>query len=727
MNSSEAPTRFGTFTGVFTPTLLTILGVILYVRTGWVVGNGGLAWTFAIFGLAIGITLCTGLSLSSIATNTRIGHGGPYAILNKSLGLEVGGSIGIPLYLTRPLGVAMYVFGFREGWNWIFPSHDALLIDLVVLAVLFAIAFKSAELAFKAQYLIMGVIALSLVSIFASPAPWQATHDIQWLGHFPGDVDTGFSGTGFWGVFAVFFPATTGILAGANMSGDLKDPRHAIPRGTLAAIAISSVIYVAVAIWCERSASLDTLVENYNHVIDTSLFPPLVLAGLLGATASSALAGLVGGPRILMAMGQNRIVPMSEHLAETTDGEPRKALILTGVLTLACVMFRDLNAIAPMVTMFFLITYCMINVVVLIEGSLGLVSFRPSLRVPLIVPLLGLLGCLFSMFIVNPTFGLVAIGVVIALYFSFRARRLEDSHEDVRSSMFVAFAEWAASKVTEEDQDNQRAWKPSLLVPVEDVEELRGEFDLLTDLTRPEGSVKLLGLATRFEGAVLRPRLRKLAGAFRRQGIDCSWSAIALPGYVHAIGVGLMALHGAFFRPNLLLVQLSQQRFDEHLELIPLAQDCEVGVLLYANHPTAGLGQRRNVNLWVRPGRDGWTAEHAFESGNLNLILLMGFRLQRLWGGELNLATVIADEGDRAAAQAFLEELCDLARLPTSVSRRVMVGSFDEALDRAPVADLSILGLQRDTPNLAWCAEVPLKARGSCLYVLDSGRESARA
>ena len=86
----EEPVRFGTFTGVFTPTLLTILGVIMYVRMGWVVGNAGLMGSFLILGLAMAITTCTGLSLSSIATNTRIGGGGPYAIMNKSLGLEVG-------------------------------------------------------------------------------------------------------------------------------------------------------------------------------------------------------------------------------------------------------------------------------------------------------------------------------------------------------------------------------------------------------------------------------------------------------------------------------------------------------------------------------------------------------------------------------------------------------------------------------------------------------------
>ena len=143
----ETPRKFGTFTGVFTPTLLTILGVIMYVRMGWVVGNGGLATAFGVLGLGILITLCTGLSLSSIATNTRIGDGGPYAIMNKSLGLEVGGSIGIPLYLTRPLGVAMYIFGFREGIQWALSRWVeyelvgplTLLVDLSIFLVLFGI------------------------------------------------------------------------------------------------------------------------------------------------------------------------------------------------------------------------------------------------------------------------------------------------------------------------------------------------------------------------------------------------------------------------------------------------------------------------------------------------------------------------------------------------------------------------------------------------------------
>ncbi len=243
-----APKLFGTFAGVFTPTLLTILGVIMYLRLPWTVGNAGLLGGILIILLANAITAATGLSLSSIATNTRMGAGGPYAITSRSLGFEIGGSIGVPLYLSQALAVAMYIFGFREGWLWIFPAHPPLLVDLAIFAVVLVIAYLSAGLAFKIQYLVMVVIAVSLVLVFGNLEVWGETGVAPtWWGDYRGSPETDFSGTNFWAVFAVFFPAATGIMAGANMSGELRDPRRAIPVGTLAAIGLSLVIYVALA------------------------------------------------------------------------------------------------------------------------------------------------------------------------------------------------------------------------------------------------------------------------------------------------------------------------------------------------------------------------------------------------------------------------------------------------------------------------------------------------
>ncbi len=722
--------RFGTFTGVFTPTLLTILGVIMYVRVGWVVGNAGLGGALIILGLGLLITACTGLSLSSIATNTRIGPGGPYAIMNRSLGLEVGGAIGIPLFLTRPLGVAMYIFGFREGLLWVVPQLSPLLVDLAVFAVLFGIAFKSADLAFKAQYFIMGAIALSLISIFASPAPFQDPVPIDWWGDYPGDPDTGFQGADFWMVFAVFFPATTGILAGANMSGDLKDPRRAIPYGTMWAIGLSAIIYVAIAVWAARTGTLTELSENYTHVIDQSFFPPLVLIGLLGATASSALAGLVGGPRILMAMGQNRIVPFADQLARIEKGEPRNALLITGVLTLACVMVRDLNAIAPLVTMFFLITYCMINVVVLIEGKLGLVSYRPTLKVPLIVPLVGLVGCLVSMFIIAPVISLISVAVVVGLYVFIgrRTRGDERVKEDVRSSIFTGFAEWAAAHVSAEDMENVRAWKPHFVVPVRDPENLRGSYSLLMELLLPEGTVKLLGLSPPMNARELGTRLERIGRTMRENKALASWAVVDIPEGTYRFEAALMALQGAFFKPNLVFARLLQGELRPELErAIRTALQIPMGVVIYGAHPTAGLGRRRDIHIFVRSPIEGWNAHDAFGHGNLNLLLLMGFRLWRRWGGRLSIITIVSDAADEKDARGFLNQLCDLARFPRSVKRVVSVGDLTSTIQRGPVADLCLFGLARDPLDFSWCDDMVQLTRSSCLFVLDSGKESARA
>ncbi len=723
----EPVRRFDTFTGVFTPTLLTILGVIMYVRLGWVVGNAGLLGAWMIMAVAMGITICTSLSLSSVATNTRIGVGGPYAIISRSLGLEVGGSVGVPLYLSRPLGVAMYIIGFREGWQWMFPHHPAFGVDLAVFVLLFAIAWTSSELAFKVQYGVMAVIAASLLSIFLSDRTFEPAGPITLWGQYPGFPEDGFEGIGFWGVFAVFFPATTGILAGANMSGDLKDPRRAIPMGTLWAVGVASVIYFALAFWAARAGSMDELASNYNLIIDQARWPKLVVAGLLGATFSSALAGIVGGPRILQAMGGHGLMPKSRWVAATKgDGEPRNALLVTGVLTFACLMVRDLNAIVPLVTMFFLITYGYLNFVVLLEDSLGLVSFRPTLRIPRWVPLLGLAGCVLAMFIVSPVFGFVAVVFVMSVYAWLTRVGLRSNGEDVRSGIFVAFAEWAAAKVNEGQKSSVRAWKPNLLVPVEDPETLRGEFHFLLEIASPEGSVKLLGLTTEQPLDELRPRVADLADSFQDMGIYCSWTVVGAPIFGAGVVSSLQALQSAFFRPNILFLTAPTlaDRHDEFSGLIQEARDSGVGVMMLGMHPRAGLGQRQSIHLWVRPRDTEWTVDGAFARGNLNLQVLIGFRMIRTWGAKVTVWTVVEDEAEAPLANAFLKELCDLTRLPAET--RVGVGSFFEAIEAAPVADLTLLGLQ-STPDLGFVDLMVEKTRSSCLLVLDSGRESALA
>ena len=719
---------FGTFAGVFTPTLLTILGVIMYLRLPWVVGNAGLLGGLAIVGLAIGITAATGLSLSSIATNTRIGAGGPYAIISKSLGLEIGGSVGVPLYLSQALAVSMYIFGLREGWNWIFPTHPPLLIDLTAFAVILGIAYVSADLAFKVQYWVLAVIALSLVAVFGNMDVWTSDTPTVLVGSYQGAPEDNFQGTSFWAVFAVFFPAATGVMAGANMSGELKDPRTSIPLGTLSAIALSTGIYIALAFWSAKAAGPDVLTANYTIMIDRSLWGPLVVTGLLGATFSSALSSLVGAPRILAALGRDRILPGGVWVSKTSRGEPRRAMLITGLIVLAALMARDLNAIAPLITMFFLIAYAVINLVMIAESSLGLMSFRPTLRIPLWVPILGALGCVFAMFIVNPSFSLLSVAMVGIIYFSIMWQGRLPRRGTVRSGIFVAFAEWAASKVIELDMTTARAWKPNLLAPVRDPATLRGEYRLLTDICKPEGSLKLLGIATQETAATLVPRIRELSHSFHGSGVMSTWSVVDSANYVEGTVTGLQALRSAFFRPNTLFVPLPMEpeRFQQLAEVLREARRLQVGVIMAGLHPKAGLGRMNVVNLWMSPQRPGQTAERYLSESNLNLGILSALRLQRAWNGELNLISLAdtAEEVDRI--RGSLDRIRDLCRIPVKAKVHVIVGSFPEAqaLSILPQGDLQIIGLAHDH-SIDFTKRAVEAMGSSCLFVRDSGLESA--
>ena len=188
---------------------------------------------------------------------------------------------------------------------------------------------------------------------------------------------------------------------------------------------MGTAIYLLLAVWFSRMATSAELRTNYVVIIERAGYGPLVVAGLLGATFSSALTSLVGAPRILSALASSQVVPRAGWLVGRPGREPRRAMLVTAALSLTALLLRDLNVIAPLITMFFLITYGMINVVVLLEQRLAVVSFRPRLRVPAIVPLVGAVGCLFAMFVVNAAFSLVAVAVVVMVYGLLMRRKLK--------------------------------------------------------------------------------------------------------------------------------------------------------------------------------------------------------------------------------------------------------------------------------------------------------------
>ncbi len=729
MNNAPQIKKFGTFGGVFTPTLLTILGVIMYLRLGWVVGNAGLLGAWLIIIVSFCITLTTALSMSSITTNIRIGAGGAYAIISQSLGLEVGGSLGIPRYVSQGLAVTMYIFGFREGWLMIFPNHPEFVIDLVVFLIIYGIAYKSADLAIRTQYFIMAIIAASLIVIvlaaYFGSMQSSTVQALTW-GTFQGSIENNFSGSDFWVVFAVFFPAATGIMAGANMSGELKDPRKSIPIGTLWAIMVSFVIYMGLAYWIARSATTDELLQNYNIIIDKSFFPPMVIAGVLGATFSSALASMVGSSRILYAMGQHGVLPASKWLGNTDkSGQPRNAMFITGGMVFLTMLLRDLNAIAPLVTMFFLITYAMLNVVVIIEQNLGLISFRPLFAVPKWVPWIGLITSVLAMFIINPTISLISVAVVVLVYGILSQRKLITPFEDVRSGLFVSFAEWAAKHTSQITHRQERAWKPNLLIPVSDPKSIKGVFSFLKNVAFPKGSIKLLGIGGKEKGDDLANQINDLSQAFQRRGVFSSWAVIRTENFAEGVNFANQAYRGSFFKPNIVFLNLIDREtyVDEFNEIIDEAARLQLGVLIYSQHPKSGLGQRQVINVWIRNRAPHWKI--SWDIGNLDLSILVAYKLKKNWVANIRLVTVVDNAEQEKEARNFMAELMDQARLPkTEIA--VYVGVFNELISNAPPADLNIFGLVPN-PDFKFMERMVSETQTTCLFIRDSGLENILA
>ena len=729
-SNSGKPKLYNAFEGVFKPTLLTILGAIMYLRVGWVVGNAGLLGGILVILAAVSITFATGLSLSSIASNTRLKAGGPYAMIAKALGLEVGGAIGIPLFLSQAFAVAMYIFGFREGWLRIFPDHPAVLIDLSVFLLVLAIAFISAGLAFRIQYLVLVLVMISLVSIFASTTFWESQQTLVFLGEFPGSPETGFRGTSFWGVFAVFFPAVTGIMSGVNMSGELQNSRKNIPRGTLSAIAVSSVVYLSLCWWTANVGSAAQLVTNYTIMIDRALWQPAVLAGLLAATFSAALSSIVGAPRILVALAQDEVIPQGRWIGKlSANGEPRRGLLLTSLVVLLALMVRELNAIAPLITMFFLITYATLNLVVLLESQLGLMNFRPTFKIPQIIPLYGFASCLFAMLVIDARFSFIAIVIVLVIYFQL-VKKPDNPRiaGDVRSGIFEAIAQWGAKKVIEIDINNFRAWRPTLLVPVEHSSQLLGEFRLLLDICQPEGSIQLLGIAKGESVTNFSQRLNKLAAAFRRRSIFTTFSILKGTTNIEGISVVLQSSHSTFFRPNILFLKAPERSKDWDLmqPLFAEAQRLEIGVMLLGLHPLAGMGRVEVINLWLTPQISQIPFAEKLKKGNLNLTMLMALRLYRSWQGSLNLITVVSSTEEVKIAQQYIEELRDLCRIPNQAKTLVLVGDFASCIAQAPQSDMDLIGLPKE-PNFDFVCRMVELTGSSCLFFRDSGNESAIA
>uniref|UniRef100_A0A673XC37 Solute carrier family 12 member 2 n=1 Tax=Salmo trutta TaxID=8032 RepID=A0A673XC37_SALTR len=469
--------KFGWIKGVLVRCMLNIWGVMLFIRMSWIVGQAGIVLSCVIVLMATVVTTITGLSTSAIATNGFVRGGGAYYLISRSLGPEFGGSIGLIFAFANAVAVAMYVVGFAETVVELLGSVDCIMMDeindiriigTITVILLLGISVAGMEWEAKAQIFLLVVLITAIFNYFiGSFIPLKSKESQGFFGYDSAimmeNMGPDFRGTeSFFSVFAIFFPAATGILAGANISGDLSDPQLAIPRGTLLAILITGIVYLGVAIstgsCIVRDATgngNDTLsaqfmanctdaackfgydfssckgddgqyncrygLQNDFQVMSiVSGFGPIINAGIFSATLSSALASLVSAPKVFQALCKDNIYPGLEMFAKGygKNNEPLRGYILTFCIALAFILIGNyLNVIAPIISNFFLASYALINFSVFHASLANSPGWRPSFKFyNMWVSLAGAVLCCVVMFVINWWAALMTNVIVMGLY-----------------------------------------------------------------------------------------------------------------------------------------------------------------------------------------------------------------------------------------------------------------------------------------------------------------------
>ena len=722
--------QFNAFNGVFVPTFLSIIGVIFFLRLGSIVGSVGVLGSFLIILLAVSVTITTGLALSSITTTIRIGKGGAYSIVSKTLGLEVGGSVGIPLVLAQIFSVVFYIFGFAEAWNFIFPDHSIKLVSIGVLLVLLLLNAK-ASIAVKAQVAVFLLILISLGSVFLGGGSWWNDFDSINLLKNEGLGD-------FWPNFALFFPAVTGLMAGIGLSGDLSDSKRQIPKGVLWAIGTTTLIYLLAIIWFSLTSSPTELMSNNLLIVEKSFYGPFVLAGILAATFSSALTTFVAAPKLMQALGEANIIPGSRFFAKNSqNNQPVNGILFAALIIFIALIAGNLDSIAPLLTMFFLLTYAILNIAVFIELALGLVSFRPTLKIPKIVPLYGALASVLFMFLINAVAGLIALVFLVAIYAFLISKKLEPKEGDVRSGLFRSIAEWSAKKIATLPESTSHTWKPNILIPVVITRTLLGNFPLIKAISYPNGTMTVLGVnlkkhrqapdaedLTHEEIEQELAELPELVKKFGKEGIFTASSIIETNDYTEGVKIALEAMESQVFHPNILFLPFKADRLaKKHLVTIfEAAHLHQSGVILVDRDEEIGLGSEQDIHVWIPPE----VMEKEFYDINrpIDLSLLVAYQLYRNWKGRLHLWMATTEDRKNEATR-FLKQLIYEGRLPAKTKLHISTEGFKATLKKAPQGDIHILPINQDDADFV--TKTAKQLDKSFLFILDSGKEDILA
>ena len=739
--------KFGT-APVFFTAISTILGAIMFLRFGFAVGMVGLAGTIGIILIGHAVTIPTAMAIAEIATNQKVEGGGEYYIISRSFGLVIGSTIGMALYLSQAISVAFYIMAFTEAFRpliaWVSETYILLpwaevLIQqpqtigipaLLLLTLL--ILTKGADLGVKVLYSVVFTLGIALVAFFLGSTAYAANNELDFfnginnmvneaiattvdstLGSGPSVTETTMSQPppdlpriGFFTVFAIIFPAFTGMTAGVGLSGDLKDPGRSIPLGTLAATIGGMVIYCFMAWKLSASAGPEALADTSRLVMADIAWQGwwLIPLGLAAATISSALGSILVAPRTLQAIAADNIFPaggvnkwISKGKGE--NNEPYNASLITVLLAAFFIMLGALDSVAEIISMFFMVTYGSLCLISFLNHFAADPSYRPTFRSKWYVSLFGALACFGLMFFMNSTYAALAIVLIGCLYvYIAYANPDKRSMALIFQGVIFQFSRRLQIFLQKADKEEKKSWRPSVIAASDATFTRLGAFDLLRWLSQKYGFGTYLHHLSGYlshemseEAAAIKQRIIRMAEATdSRIYVD----TIVSPSYTSAIAQTVQFPGIAGTENNLLLLEfskLNQAGLDDIIDNFKLIKsvDFNIGILGLSER---GFGLKKTIHVWI-------TRAH-YESANLMILLAYVMTGHPDWeGAEIKLFAVF-EESKMAEEEQALYDLIETGQLPISRNNIDVLCRMDESDSKSVIArksgeaDLVILGFR---------------------------------
>ena len=703
--------NFGTLP-VFLTAISTILGAILFLRFGWAVGNTGFYGTVLIILIGHAVTIPTAMAVAEIATNQKVEGGGEYYIISRSFGLNIGAAIGIALYLARTVSVSFYVIAFAESFHPVFDYlndyfglhlSDMRIISVPALVLLIWIMFwKGAGLAMKMLYVVVAILFASLILFFTGSTDYVPAEGIT---RFTKTVS---EPANFFYVFAIIFPAFTGITAGVGLSGELKDPKKSIPAGTLGATLFGMVIYILVALKLTSSASPEELDADQFIMSKIAVWGPIIPIGLAAATISSALGSIIVAPRILQALALDKVFvteSLNEFLRRRKRGhkghpEPVNATLVTSVIALLFVIIGDVNFVAQIISMFFMVTYGSICLISFLQHFAGDPSYRPTFRSRGIISLIGAIASIFLMFRMNTAYAWLSIGIMTMFYYIFN--RTNGTNQGL-AKIFQGVIFQISRKMqvylqsAEKEADD---WRPSVICISDSFFHRPAAFNLLRWISHKYG----FGTYLHF----IRGYLSKEAIESTRREFDEILNLTSItksnvfidtmisPSYTSAIAqaIQMPSISGKEF--NMILFEYPREEKEKLQKIIDnfslvKAANFDVCILASAGRD---FGFKKRIDIWI--------TRMDFE--NSNLMILLGYIIMGHsdWkGSEINIFSIFPEE-DAEKEKKNLIRLTREGRLPISANNIEVIEKEHDINNREIItarsknADLTIIGFRSE-------------------------------